>query len=487
MSVLSSTYNSYAAKYSSTMVATSNTTGAGAVSESAKANKKGSIADELQLSPQTALKGVIAEFKQSKASSLNISLTVKSNKAFSSSETQQKITDAADKLLRMVSRNEDEYKQLKSSFTDMFGEASKQFSDTPTEEEVANMNLNGSASVSIQQSSKEMKVTKGALAGVTVKYSSYKITMSFNNEENAEASDSKSIANSFTDALASFFGYKSESTKKSSSKKEASNKPYTPTNKSEAEALRKAQLVDAFSSNSVSVTASATRLRATVKNAAANQNSSASASIKSSSTSVNASSTSVRASASTTSSAVNKASSSYQRLQELKLQGCDPIVLDLSGEGINLTEAGKGANFDINADGMMDSTAWVAGDTAMLVYDKNGNNRIDDGSELFGDQNGAKDGFAELAKYDSNNDGKIDSKDSIYKNLKLYRDLNGDGKMSENEFSTLGDMGIKALNLNATEVDENINGNSIVLSGSFEREDGSTGEMADAIFGYSEL
>lgn len=486
MSVLSSTYNSYAAKYSSTMVATSNITGAGAVSESAKANKKGSIADELQLSPQTALKGVIAEFKQSKASSLNISLTVKSNKAFSSSETQQKITDAADKLLRMVSRNEDEYNQLKSSFTNMFGEASNQFSDTPTEEEVANLNLNVSASVSIQQSSKEMKVTKGALAGVTVKYSSYKITMSFNNEENAEASDSKSIANSFTDALASFFGYKSESSKKTSSKKENSNKPYTPTNKSEAAVLRKAEVLDAFTSNTVSVKASASSLRATVKNAAANQNAS-SASISSSSTSVNASKTSVRASASTTSSAVNTASSSYQRLQELKLQGCDPIVLDLSGEGINLTEAGKGANFDINADGMMDSTAWVAGDTAMLVYDKNGNNRIDDGSELFGDQNGAKDGFAELAKYDSNNDGKIDSKDSIYKNLKLYRDLNGDGKMSENEFSTLGDMGIKALNLNATEVDENVNGNSIVLSGSFEREDGSTGEMADAIFGYSEL
>ena len=487
MSVLSSTYNSYAAKYTSTMVATGSTSGVNAASDSSKVSNKGSISDELQLSPQTALKGVIAEFKQSKASSLNISLTVKSNKAFSSSETQQKITDAADKLLRMVSRNEDEYKQLRNSFDSMFGEASEKFSDTPGEDEIANMNLNASASVAITQTSKEIKVTKGALAGVTVKYSAYKITMNFNNEENTEASDSKSIASSFTDALASFFGYKSESTKKASSKKESSNKTYTPTNKREAEALRKAEVLDAFTSSSVTVSASS--LKATVNKAkvSANASSSASASIKSSSTSVNASKTSVRASVSNTSSAVNKASSSYQRLQELKLSGCDPIVLDLSGEGINLTEAGKGANFDINADGMMDSTAWVAGDTAMLVYDKNGNNQIDDGSELFGDQNGASDGFAELAKYDSNNDGKIDSKDSVYKNLKLYRDLNGDGKMSEDEFSTLGDMGIKALNLNATEVDENVNGNSIVLSGSFEREDGSTGKMADAIFGYSEL
>ena len=65
--------------------------------------------------------------------------------------------------------------------------------------------------------------------------------------------------------------------------------------------------------------------------------------------------------------------------------------------------------------------------------------------------------------------------------------MNGDGKMQSNEFNTLQEMGIKALNLECRDCDDDVNGNSIVLRGSFEREDGTKGEMADAIFGYSEL
>ncbi len=174
-------------------------------------------------------------------------------------------------------------------------------------------------------------------------------------------------------------------------------------------------------------------------------------------------------------------------LEELGIKKVDPLVLDLSGEGIQLTEAGKGAIFDVTADGKLDSTAWVKGNTALLTYDRNGNGVIDDGSELFGDQNGALHGFAELGKYDANNDGKITILDPIFKALKLYRDLNGDGKMSKNEFHTLAELGIKALNLNFVHTDQNINGNSLILNGSFEREDGSTGQLADVLLGYRQL
>jgi len=174
-------------------------------------------------------------------------------------------------------------------------------------------------------------------------------------------------------------------------------------------------------------------------------------------------------------------------LQELGIIKVDPLVLDLSGEGINLTKAGEGARFDIDADGKLDQTAWVRGNTALLVYDKNGNGVIDDGSELFGDQNGAAHGFAELAKYDSNSDGRIDRLDPIFKALKLYRDLNGDGKIDKNELATLPELGIKALNLNFARASGNINGNDLILSGSFEREDGSTGHLADVLLGYRNL
>ncbi len=174
-------------------------------------------------------------------------------------------------------------------------------------------------------------------------------------------------------------------------------------------------------------------------------------------------------------------------LEDLGIIKVDPLVLDLSGEGINLTEAGKGALFDITADGKLDSTAWVRGNTAMLVYDKNGNGVIDNGSELFGDQNGAAHGFAELAKYDSNNDSKINFLDPVFKALKLYRDLNGDGKIEKKELQTLPELGIKALNLDFMRASADINGNSLVLNGSFEREDGSTGQLADVLLGYRKV
>ncbi len=171
-------------------------------------------------------------------------------------------------------------------------------------------------------------------------------------------------------------------------------------------------------------------------------------------------------------------------LEELGIKKVDPLVLDLDGKGIQLTEAGKGAIFDVTADGKLDSTAWVKGNTALLTYDRNGNGVVDNGSELFGDQNGAAHGFEELGKYDANGDRKITILDPIFKALKLYRDLNGDGKMGKNEFSTLSELGIKALNLNFMRTSADINGNSLILNGSFEREDGSTGQLADVLLGY---
>ena len=410
-------------------------------SSSSTKKAKNSMLDQLQLSSQTKLRSIISEYKQSQASKLSISINVKADKPITDDSTKSKLSDKADKMLRLISRNDDEYKQLKGSFEKMFEDVLGAFKDNPSMEEVQGMDIAQSASISIEETTGEITVQDGNSIK-TVKYSSYKLTMNFTNIEAQQASENKSIASAFTNALADFFGY-------------GSDKSVSDDSSSASASLKASSASFSYEASSLSYSESTTRA--------------------------------ARSSSHANVSTVNTASSSYMRLQELALQGCDPIVLDLGGEGIQLTEAGKGANFDINADGIMDKTAWVKGNTAMLVYDKNGNNAIDNGSELFGDQNGAKDGFKELAKYDSNNDGKIDSKDTIYKNLKLYRDLNGDGKMQSNEFNTLQEMGIKALNLECRDCDDDVNGNSIVLRGSFEREDGTKGEMADAIFGYSEL
>jgi hypothetical protein len=55
-----------------------------------------------------------------------------------------------------------------------------------------------------------------------------------------------------------------------------------------------------------------------------------------------------------------------------------------------------------------------------LVLDANGNGRIDDISEMFGDR--FQGGYAELAGYDSNHDGKISLGDLIWSELKVWQD-----------------------------------------------------------------
>ncbi|MCR4881607.1 MAG: hypothetical protein K6A44_06625 [bacterium] len=108
----------------------------------------------------------------------------------------------------------------------------------------------------------------------------------------------------------------------------------------------------------------------------------------------------------------------------------DPIVLDLNGNGLNLTSAEDGVIFDINSDGEKEQVAWTTEQTefddAFLCIDKNENGQIDDGSELFGEQQGegAITGMDELAKYDINHDKKITKEDPIFENLLLWVDFN---------------------------------------------------------------
>lgn len=171
-------------------------------------------------------------------------------------------------------------------------------------------------------------------------------------------------------------------------------------------------------------------------------------------------------------------------VRSAQVRKIDPLVLDLDGNGYDLTPAGEGAIFDIDGDGNLDQTAWVRGGDALLVYDRNGNGRIDDGRELFGDQNGAANGFLELAKYDSNRDGKIDRHDSIFKALKLYRDLNGDGVIQAEELASLPQMGIAAIDLRFIRQLSQCNGNALLLEASFQRTDGTFGKIGDFEFGY---
>ncbi|MEW6236594.1 MAG: hypothetical protein AB1656_14515 [Candidatus Omnitrophota bacterium] len=182
---------------------------------------------------------------------------------------------------------------------------------------------------------------------------------------------------------------------------------------------------------------------------------------------------------------VEAVSAQIRQTQQQQIQTSDPLVLDLDGGGVDLTSAEEGVSFDIAGTGQASQTAFVASGDAFLAIDRNRNGRIDNGKELFGDQNGAQDGFEELRKLDENQDGVIDVNDAAYNNLLLYNDINRDGVSQFNELRSLVEANIQSISLNDRSVDETISGgNRLVKTASFTRNDGSKGMVGDVLLNY---
>jgi hypothetical protein len=151
------------------------------------------------------------------------------------------------------------------------------------------------------------------------------------------------------------------------------------------------------------------------------------------------------------------------RTAEGEVQQAEPLVLDLDGNGIELTDVrvGQGVRFDLTGDGRAETVSWVSPADAVLAYDRNGNGAVDGGNELFGDQHGAANGFEELAKFDDNRDGVIDTRDSIFNTLWVWRDTNMDGASGSNELGGLADYGITSISLTPDNTRETVAGNLI--------------------------
>ena len=166
----------------------------------------------------------------------------------------------------------------------------------------------------------------------------------------------------------------------------------------------------------------------------------------------------------------------------------DPLALDLNGNGIETLAADghAGAMFDHERNGIRTGTGWVHSNDGILVYDRNGDGKINNGGELFGDNtllkggSTAAHGFAALAELDENGDGKVDAADKTFSKLGVWRDLNHNGISEAGEIFALKDLHIQSLNLGYTQADKDLgNGNTLAEVGSYTDEDGNEHIMGD--------
>ena len=112
----------------------------------------------------------------------------------------------------------------------------------------------------------------------------------------------------------------------------------------------------------------------------------------------------------------------------------DPLVLDRAAPTTAL--ASTCVEFDLDCDGKLEQMRLPGVGSAFLFLDRNHNGKADNGSELFGP--GTGNGFAELARLDSDRNGWIDEVDPAFADLMLWQAGNDDRQVQRLDQAGIG-------------------------------------------------
>jgi hypothetical protein len=161
-----------------------------------------------------------------------------------------------------------------------------------------------------------------------------------------------------------------------------------------------------------------------------------------------------------------------------------PLVLSFDGAPVQMNAAAGG--FDLAGMNASIGTDWPAARTPWLALDRNGNGRIDDGSELFGSMTvlasgeRAHNGFEALAELDSDGDGSITANDARFAELVLWADGDQNRVSSIRELQPLSAAGVSRIALDYdAERRCDARGNCEVERSDFELANGSAGTVVD--------
>jgi hypothetical protein len=162
-----------------------------------------------------------------------------------------------------------------------------------------------------------------------------------------------------------------------------------------------------------------------------------------------------------------------------------PVVLDLTGKGINITPlTSSNQFFDMTGNGYQNRTAWAGAGNGVLVFDPTHSGKITSPKEFeftLWDPTATSDMQALEDVFDTNHDGKLDASDADWNDFGvLVTNANG-----TTTFETLAQLGITSINLNTDNADIVLSdGSKIVGETTYTTASGTTGTAADASLAF---
>lgn len=153
----------------------------------------------------------------------------------------------------------------------------------------------------------------------------------------------------------------------------------------------------------------------------------------------------------------------------------DPLILNTNAPITKMSD--QKFLFDLDGDGKDEYIPMPSISCGFLSLDKNGDGKINDGSELFGAKTG--DGFGELREYDSDGNGWIDENDEIFDKLKVwYKDENGNDVLMDLKEADIGAIFLGEQATDFSLMGNDFNENALIRStGFFLRESGGAGTI----------